>query len=102
MLVLEFILDHNFYMCKKSSYTYIRETWSNDKYFAALNAVEEAALNRAKEGRKKLSEIHRNPTKKQGDIWEDSQRTSSYRVKFLSHSNIGYHLIGGVLINIYF
>lgn len=55
-----------------------------ESFFVALNAVEEAALNRAKEGRKRLSEIHKNPTKKQGDIWEDTQRTSSYRVIFLS------------------
>ncbi|KPJ01854.1 Testis-specific serine/threonine-protein kinase 1 [Papilio xuthus] len=59
----------------------LKSEWiAMDSRLTTLNAVEEAALNRAKEGRKRLSEIHKNPAKKQGDIWDDTQRTSSYRV----------------------
>lgn len=46
----------------------------------ALNAVEAAALKRAKEERKKLFDVHKSPAKRQGDIYEGPIRDSVHRV----------------------
>lgn len=46
----------------------------------ALNAVEAAALKKAKEERRKLSELQKHPPKRQGDIYEGPNRDSVYRV----------------------
>lgn len=50
------------------------------KYVTALNAVEATALKRAKEERRRFSDSHRHPPKRQGDILEGSQRDSAFRV----------------------
>ncbi|KOB68598.1 putative cAMP-dependent protein kinase catalytic subunit, partial [Operophtera brumata] len=47
--------------------------------FVALNAVEATALSRAKEERRRLSNTHKNPPKRQGDILEVTNRKSAYR-----------------------
>lgn len=49
-------------------------------FFLALNAVEAAALRKAKEERRKLSDLSKNPTKRQGDIYEGPNRDSVFRV----------------------
>lgn len=57
---------------------------SNEPYdlcsLTALNAVEAAALKRAKEDRRKLSDVHKHPPKRQGDILEGPTRESTFRV----------------------
>lgn len=47
-----------------------------------MNAVEAAALKRAKEERRKLAEIRRSPHKKQDDILMGPNRDSVYRVMY--------------------
>jgi hypothetical protein len=47
----------------------------------ALNAVEASALKKAKEERRRLSDSHRNPKQRQGDILEGTNRGSVYRVR---------------------
>ncbi|XP_032511828.1 testis-specific serine/threonine-protein kinase 1-like isoform X4 [Danaus plexippus] len=50
-----------------------------DSRLTTLNAVEAAALQKAKEERQKLSDIHKGPPKRQGDILEREHRESAYR-----------------------
>ncbi|XP_045459688.1 testis-specific serine/threonine-protein kinase 1-like [Melitaea cinxia] len=50
---------------------------------ATLNAVEAAALQRAKEERQRLTDIHKNPPKRQGDILEREHRESTNRLKII-------------------
>ncbi|XP_064291994.1 uncharacterized protein LOC128669588 [Plodia interpunctella] len=47
----------------------------------ALNAVEATALKRAKEERRRLSDSHKNISKRQGDILEGGAKGSVYRVR---------------------
>ncbi|CAH0397576.1 unnamed protein product [Chilo suppressalis] len=50
-----------------------------DSRLTSLNAVEASALKRAKEERRRLSDSHRNPPNRQGDILDGPQRRSGYR-----------------------
>lgn len=53
-----------------------------------MNAVEAAALKRAKEERRRISDSRRNPPKRQGDILTTSHRDSTFRVSEIYYYSI--------------
>lgn len=69
--------------------------------FLALNAVEAAALQKAKEERQKLSDTHKSPPKRQGDILERDHKESNRVSLFCNNDNI-FNEVHNVSNNGYF